>query len=183
MKIYTKTGDLGETSLVGGFRVDKSSDRIETYGLVDELNSNVGLLRSLCADSSVSELLLTVQHHLFVVGGNLATDTDLCPIRQGNFVTEEMIDFLEHKIDEFLTELPPTKLFVVPGGVTAAASSHVCRTVCRRAEREIVRLDRSGGMVDANVIKYINRLSDFFFVLARYLNFKAGVEENIWKRL
>lgn len=183
MKVYTKTGDKGETSLVGRVRVSKASQRLECYGTVDELNSHVGLLITYCEDSADMKFLADVQSKLFVVGGYLATDNSQTEIREGNVVTLEMIDEIEREIDHIQTLLPPTKLFVVPGGSRGAAYAHVCRTVCRRAERNIVRLIEHGAKVDDNVLALVNRLSDYFFVLARKLNVDNGVEEKIWKRI
>ncbi len=183
MGIYTKTGDKGETSLVGHVRVSKGSVRLECYGTTDELNSHVGLLITYCSDPADLQFLANVQSKLFVVGGYLATDNSQTEIREGNIVTEEMIQEVEDEIDRLQNLVPPMKMFVVPGGSRAAAYAHVCRTICRRAERCIVRLMESGAVVDDNVLALINRLSDYFFVLARKLNVDNGVEEKIWKRL
>lgn len=183
MGIYTKTGDKGETSLVGHVRVSKGCVRLECYGTTDELNSHVGLLITYCSDAADLQFLAGVQSKLFVVGGYLATDNSQTEIREGNIVTEEMVQEIEDEIDRLQKRVPPMKMFVVPGGSRGAAYAHVCRTICRRAERNIVRLMESGAVVDDNVLALINRLSDYFFVLARKLNVDNGVEEKIWKRI
>lgn len=182
MKVYTKTGDKGQTSLVGGQRVSKCCDRLESYGTVDELNSHVGVLMTYCDDSVDVQYLLDVQIKLFMVAGYLATDNSKREIREGNIVTTEMVLELEKEIDRLKSLAPPLKLFVIPGGSRAAAFAHVCRTVCRRAERCILRLVESGAEVDDNLLAYINRLSDYFFVLARKLNVDNKVEDIVWKR-
>ena len=182
MKIYTKTGDCGQTSLVGGQRVSKCCQRLESYGTIDELNSFVGLLLTYCTEPADRSFLLSVQNTLFVVGGYLATDNSQREIRQGNIVTGEMIAAAEQEIDRLQSILPPLRLFILPGGTRAASCAHVCRTVCRRAEREILRLAETGAAVDAELLSYVNRLSDYFFVLARKLNCDEGVEDIIWQR-
>lgn len=182
MKVYTKTGDKGQTSLVGGQRVSKCCERLESYGTVDELNSHIGVLITYCSDEKDQAFLTDVQGKLFVVGGYLATDNSQKEVRQGNIVTEEMILAVENEIDRLQDLLPPLRLFILPGGSRAAGFAHVCRTVCRRAERAILRLVETGAVVDDNVVAYINRLSDYFFVLARKMNMDCGVEDTVWKR-
>jgi len=182
MKIYTKTGDRGETSLVGGQRVSKCCERLESYGTVDELNAHVGLLAALCTDDGDRRFLTTLQGALFVVGGYLATDTSQRSVRPGNIVTTDMVMAVEQEIDRLQTLLPPLKLFILPGGCQGACQAHVCRTVCRRAERDILRLAATGADVDANVTAYVNRLSDYFFVLSRKLNVDAHVDDVVWRR-
>ena len=169
MKVYTKTGDKGQTSLVGGKRVSKCCERLESYGTVDELNSHIGVLITYCSDRQDIDFLTGVQANLFVVGGYLATD--------------EMISAVEKEIDRVQELLPPLRLFILPGGSRAAAFAHVCRTVCRRAERMILRLVETGAEVDDNVTAYVNRLSDYFFVLSRKLNQDNNVEDTVWRRL
>ena len=127
--------------------------------------------------------LLKVQGELFVVGGYLATDTTQRDVRPGNVVSGDMVAAVEQEIDRLQTLLPPLRLFILPGGCTAAAYAHVCRTVCRRAEREILRLAATGAEVEAQVLAYVNRLSDYFFVLARKLNADAGIPDIVWKRV
>lgn len=182
MKVYTRTGDKGQTSLVGGKRVSKCCDRLESYGTVDELNSHIGVLIAYCTDQTDIQFLTTIQAHLFVVGGYLATDNTQMEIRQGNIVTPEMVSGIETEIDRLQTLVPPLKLFILPGGALSASYAHVCRTVCRRAERMIQRLIESGAEVDENVTAYINRLSDYFFTLARKLNVDNKVEDIVWRR-
>lgn len=182
-KIYTKTGDEGITSLVGGERVSKCSPRLESYGTVDELNSHIGMLMACMTGEKVDadrSFLCNVQRALFTVGGYLATDTTKRETTKGTTVTQEMVDEVEKEIDRLTALLKPQRAFILPGGCLAAACAHVCRTVCRRAEREVLRLQESGAEVDANVKKYLNRLSDYFFVLSRKLNADAGVEDVEW---
>ena len=182
MKIYTKTGDAGQTSLVGGQRVSKCCQRLESYGSIDELNSHVGLLLTDIADEADRATLLDIQATLFVVGGYLATDTSQREVRQGNIVTPGMVAAVEAEIDRLQQLLPPLRLFILPGGSRAAAEAHVCRTVCRRAEREILRLAGEGADIDPQVTAYVNRLSDYFFVLARKANVDAGIDDIVWRR-
>jgi cob(I)alamin adenosyltransferase len=182
MKIYTKTGDAGQTSLVGGQRVKKCCQRLEAYGTIDELNSHIGLLITYCNDEADKGFLLNVQRTLFVVGGYLATDNAQREVRPGNIVSEQMVAEVESEIDRIQQTLPALRLFILPGGSRAAAVAHVCRTVCRRGEREILRLVDTGAEVDTPVLAYVNRLSDYLFVLSRKLNVEGNTEENIWKR-
>lgn len=182
MRVYTKTGDKGETSLVGGQRVSKGCERLESYGTIDELNSHIGVLITYCTEEYDTQFLVDVQIKLLMLAGNLATDRSQREIREGNIITSEMVEALEREIDRIKAIIPPLKMFVVPGGSRAAAYAHVCRTVCRRAERCIVRLVESGAEVDEEVMAYVNRLSDYFFVLARKLNADDNVEEITWKR-
>lgn len=182
MKVYTKTGDKGLTSLVGGQRVSKCCQRLESYGTVDELNSHIGVLITYCGDEADKAFLTGIQASLFVVGGYLATDNSAREVRPGNIVTQEMISDVETEIDRLQAMLPPLRLFILPGGSRAASYAHVCRTVCRRAERAILRLAESGAEVDDCVTAYVNRLSDYFFVLARKLNVDEKVEDTVWRR-
>ena len=184
--IYTKTGDKGLTSLVGGQRVSKTDLRLEAYGTVDELNSQLGLLLTEVSDASDHALLNEVQNHLFVVGGYLATDQSTTQLRAQSVVTPAMIESLEKAVDEIDSSLPKLRAFVLPGGTRGASMAHVCRTVCRRAERRILALnnqlkERDEAELDANVLSYMNRLSDFLFVLARKMNIIEGQDEIIWK--
>lgn len=182
MKIYTKTGDKGQTSLVGGQRVSKCCDRLESYGTVDELNSHVGVLITYCTDAKDITFLTNIQAALFVLGGYLATDNSVREVRSGNIITCDMVSVIESEIDRLQALLPPLHLFILPGGSRAASFAHVCRTVCRRAERMILRVAENGADVDENAISYVNRLSDYFFVLARKLNVDNGVEYIVWRR-
>ena len=165
MKIYTKTGDEGMTSLVGGKRVKKCCARLDSYGSVDELNSFIGLLVTYITDEADIAFLQKIQGELFMVGGSLATDLSVSEARCE--VSLAMISDIESEIDRLSVLLPPLRSFVVPGGSRAAALAHVCRTVCRRAERCVFALIEEGGAVEENVAVYLNRLSDYFFVLAR----------------
>lgn len=183
MRIYTRGGDDGETSLFGGGRVPKAHARVEALGDVDELNATLGLALSGISDSEVRERLESIQHDLFAVGAELATPPaapgrarpETPGLREGR--TEE----LERWIDEMEAELPPLTVFVLPGGVPAAASLHLARTVCRRAERSVVRL-ASADSVDGAVLPYLNRLSDLLFVLARAANHRAGAGDVEWRK-
>lgn len=178
MKIYTKTGDQGETSLFAGGRVSKDDLRVEAYGTVDELNSILGLIRTYDVSDPAPDWLETIQNVLFTIGADLATPLDA----KAEWVVrldDAPAGQLETFIDTMDDALEPLKSFVLPGGTRAAAHAHVARTVCRRAERVCVAL-ASDHPINANVIIYLNRLSDFLFTLARWLNFKAGESETKW---
>ena len=181
MKLYTRTGDSGTTSLVGGQRIAKTHIRLEAYGTVDELNSHIGLLISLITDDVDRALLTEVQNLLFSIGSMLATDTSARDYRPGRYVTNDDVTVLENAIDAAEEGLPGWRGFILPGGTTAAAQAHVCRTVCRRAERRIYALAAEAD-VDAQLLAYMNRLSDYFFALAKKINHSAGQEENIWAK-
>lgn len=182
-KIYTRTGDKGTTSLVGGVRIKKSDARIEAYGTIDELSSHLGLLVSmLVPDYSERELLLRIQHCLFVIGSHLATDQSQTMLPHYAQLSEDEVGILEERIDQILSMVPETSGFVLPGGTMAAAQCHVCRTVCRRAERCIVALSEE-ATVSPEVQQYINRLSDYLFVLAKKLNFLVGKQEKVWQNV
>lgn len=168
--------------MVGGQRVSKGCERLESYGTIDELNSHIGVLITYCTDEYDAKFLVDVQIKLLMLAGNLATDTSQREIREGNIITTKMVEALETEIDRIKAIIPPLKMFVLPGGSRAAAYAHVCRTVCRRAERCIARLVESGAEVDEEVMAYVNRLSDYLFVLARKLNADDNVEEITWKR-
>jgi cob(I)alamin adenosyltransferase len=181
LKIYTRTGDNGTTGLFGGKRVAKDSLRIEAYGMVDELNSSIGLARSLGLIAAHDLLLGTVQEQLFVLGADLATPRETEP---KNFsiprVTSSEVECLERTIDSLEAELPPLKSFILPGGSPGGAMLHLARTICRRAERGLVTLLHEDPEVGEIPLHYLNRLSDFLFVLARAANHQAGVEEHPW---
>lgn len=181
MKIYTKTGDQGKTGLIGGTRVKKSDMRIEAYGTVDELNSHIGLLAAFIPDSDNRLFLLRIQHLLFSVGSYLATDTSVTSIKSASVITESQIEAVETEIDKLNLNLPALSQFILPGGSVEGAQCHICRTVSRRAERRIVELNDI-YTVDNNIIKYMNRLSDYFFVLSRALTLEKGSEEIFWKK-
>ena len=178
MKIYTKTGDRGETALFGGERVPKDALRIEAYGTVDELNSVLGIIRSLNPERKLDTILLKLQNELFVVGADLATPI---AIRRSIIprIHRSNVTSLEKLIDRFEKPLQPLKAFILPGGSPVASYLHFARTVCRRAERHAVRLSRNED-VGVAVIVYLNRLSDLLFVLARYANYRERREEPKW---
>ena len=176
--VYTRTGDNGQTCLVGGKRVDKDCTRLEAYGTIDELNSHIGLLASMMNGQS-TDTLIKIQNHLFVIGSYLATDTTCTQLKTVSVVSEEMVEWIEQSIDDIDSTLPPLQSFVLPGGSIAASQAHVCRTVCRRAERRMQTLGRETN-IDSCVLKYINRLSDYLFVLARKLNITDGKAELFW---
>ncbi|GHV06079.1 cobalamin adenosyltransferase [Bacteroidia bacterium] len=177
--VYTKTGDRGTTSLVGGKRVSKTDRRIESYGTVDELNSFIGLLITETDDADDLEFLRFIQHKLFTIGSYLATDRENTELRIESKVSPESITRIEQEIDRIDSELPPIKNFLLPGGCRAAALAHVCRTVCRRAERQIYRLNETTP-VEEPVLIFVNRLSDYFFILARKANIRQNGKEIIW---
>lgn len=178
MKIYTRTGDAGETGLLDGKRVSKAEPRVDAYGEVDELNACLGAVLSARIDGDLAELLVAVQRCLFSLGASLA-DPSARGSRHAK-VTATVADVLELEgwIDRLETELPPLERFILPGGHPVAAKVHLARAVCRRAERRVAGL--GAGAVDATVIAYLNRLSDLLFVLARVVNARAGVAEQEW---
>lgn len=179
--IYTKTGDQGMTSLVGGVRVSKLHPRLEAYGTVDELNSQIGLLITYVADETERGFLTEIQRKLFSVGSYLATDQEQKTLREQSYIHPEDVEELERTIDRIDSELPPLRLFVLPGGARGAAVCHVCRTVCRRAERRILALE-GNAEIDSNLLAYVNRLSDYLFVLSRKINILERCDEIIWKK-
>jgi cob(I)alamin adenosyltransferase len=179
MKIYTRKGDDGKTSLIGGTRVLKSSLRIDAYGTVDELNSFIGWVRDLCLRTEHKEILLEIQDRLFTIGSLLAADPEKSKMELPR-LKEDDITFLEKCIDHMNDELPEMKSFILPGGHPAVSCCHVARCVCRRAERATVLLSEN-DTVDGIIIKYLNRLSDYLFVLARILIKDFKVEETPWK--
>ena len=180
-KIYTKTGDLGKTSLIGGTRVPKSHLRIETYGTVDELNSFIGFLYDQLTDEKSRNILREVQDRLFTIGSSLACDPEKEPKMKLPDLKEQDVALLESEIDEMNKVLKPMKSFLLPGGNTAVSSAHISRCVCRRAERNCVNMLEHEMFIDPLVIKYLNRLSDHLFVLARYIAHLTGVNEIEWK--
>ncbi len=181
-RIYTKTGDQGETGLVGGQRVSKDAQRIEVFGTVDELNSFVGLVRISASDHKLVELEVIferLQHELFNLGSVLATmPQDLHPKQPR--ITKETIDQLEREIDHYNGNLSPLRSFVLPGGTRICAELHVCRTICRRAERALVTLSHNEE-IPLEAMLYLNRLSDAMFVWSRWVNQALGVEEALWQ--
>jgi len=179
MKIYTKTGDQGSTSLFGGKRVSKADLRIDTYGTVDELNSWIGVLRDQSVNQSRKEILVEIQDRLFTIGSILATEPENTKVKIPS-LGESDIELLENKMDEMDAILPPMRFFVLPGGHTAVSFGHVARTVCRRAERLVIALSQT-EKVDPLVIKYMNRLSDYLFMLCRSMAHELKAEETPWK--
>jgi cob(I)alamin adenosyltransferase len=172
-KIYTRTGDDGSTGLGDGSRTQKDSPRVEAFGTVDELNSLIGLLLSHSLPSKISDFLSGIQHDLFDLGGEICV-----PGREA--LTPDYVARIETALDNYNAELTPLKEFILPGGSQPAALCHVIRTVCRRAERRLISLNRE-QLVSVQAICYLNRLSDFFFVLARYLNFEQGKNDVLWQ--
>jgi cob(I)alamin adenosyltransferase len=179
LKIYTKTGDRGETSLLGGVRVPKDHVRVSAYGDVDELNAAIGVVRALAGDA-LARLLLAIQRDLFAIGAQLADPShQVAARRRKAAVNGAHVRRLERAIDAREARLPPLRAFVLPGGTPTATLLHQARTVCRRAERALVRLAREAD-VDPRVLVYLNRLSDLLFVLARFENRRAGEAEDRW---
>ena len=184
MKIYTKTGDKGETALYGGTRVSKASARVESYGTIDELNSFIGFAKTEITVEKVLNQLKKIQFDLFTVGSESATPTDKLTLANGKsrlslVISETEIEELENWMDDLEEELQPLQYFILPGGGKAATSLHICRTVCRRAERSLVFLNETEA-VRPELIKYLNRLSDYLFVLARYMSKINNVSEEYW---
>jgi cob(I)alamin adenosyltransferase len=179
-KIYTKTGDKGTTSLIGGTKVLKSDLRIETYGTVDELNSWIGLVNDSISDFSANNILKEIQDRLFTIGSSLACD----PEKESRLIIPDLhetdVTLLEKEIDTMNEMLPEMKHFILPGGSTAISTIHIARCVCRRAERYCVNLANHNGNVQTLIIKYLNRLSDYLFVLARYVGHLHNVPEVVW---
>lgn len=185
MKVYTKTGDKGTTALFGGTRVPKHHIRIETYGTVDELNSYIGLIRDQDINSAYKNILIEVQDRLFTVGAIMATPPEKEVLKNGkqrldiNRISNEDIELLEKQIDLMDTELPQMTHFVLPGGHTIVSYCHIARCVCRRAERLATHLNEE-ETIDSQVLTYLNRLSDYLFVLARKLSHDLNADEVKW---
>ena len=178
MKIYTRTGDTGETALFDNRRVSKADPRVDAYGEVDELNAWLGLVRAACPEPDIAEALVHIQRDLFAVGAQLANPSEKLAGRVTKaFISDADVERLESLIDRLERELPPLTRFILAGGATAGASLHVARTVCRRAERRIVALSPAPDLL---IVRYINRLSDLLFVLARVVNHRAGQPETEW---
>jgi cob(I)alamin adenosyltransferase len=180
-KIYTKTGDKGTTSLIGGTKVSKSHRRIEAYGTVDELNSFTGLCLDHLKANNIHNMLREVQDRLFTIGSALACDPDKEPKLKIPDLKEEDVTLLETEMDKMNEILPPMKSFILPGGHIAVSALHVARCVCRRAERCCVRLQKKKDEIDPLIIQYLNRLSDYLFVLSRFTAHQLHVEEIPWK--
>lgn len=179
MKIYTKTGDAGETSLFDNTRVSKADARVDAYGEVDELNACLGAARAAGLDEDLASVLEPIQRDLFALGARLADPSSrIAPRVEKAAVTDEDVERLERTIDRLEAELPPLRRFILPGGAPAGALLHLGRTVCRRAERRVVAL--GPGAVEPVLITYLNRLSDLLFVMARAANARAGMPETEW---
>jgi cob(I)alamin adenosyltransferase len=179
MKIYTKTGDQGTTALFGGKRVSKADLRIETYGTVDELNSWIGVLRDQEVNKKRKDILVEIQDRLFTIGSILATEPGNTKVKIPSLIEEDVM-LLEKEMDAMDAQLEPMRFFVLPGGHASISFGHVARTVCRRAERLLITLHEQEP-VDAMVIKYMNRLSDYLFVLCRKVSAELNADETPWK--
>lgn len=177
--VYTRTGDCGTTSLVGGTRVSKTHIRLEAYGTVDELNAQLGLLATYLTDGRDRQFVRQVQDSLFVIGSHLATDREKTGLNEASILAPEQVAAMEREIDRLDGTLPPLRAFVIPGGCRGAAVCHVCRTVCRRAERRILALAEQADIAP-ELLAYVNRLSDYLFVLSRKMNRDAEKEEIFW---
>ena len=180
-RVYTKSGDKGMTGLVGGLKVKKTNPRIEANGTVDEFSAQLGLLASFMKDGPDKDIIYRTQRNLFTVCSYLATDKTQTQLAPSYTLDPTEVEFLENEIDAINDNIPPQTAFILPGGSHEAAYAHVCRTVCRRAERRIFSLGETTEL-DPEVLQYMNRLSDYLFVLARKLNFIDGVREKIWKK-
>ena len=179
MKIYTKTGDKGLTSLIGGTRVSKSSLRIECYGTVDELNSHIGLVSDQDVNAARRSFLKEIQDRLFTMGSALAADPEKSKMKLPDLHAAD-VTLLEDEIDRLNADLPELRAFILPGGHPAVSQAHVARCVCRRAERLVIHLGEESFVAEL-VVVYLNRLSDFLFVLSRAMAHELGVEEVTWK--
>jgi cob(I)alamin adenosyltransferase len=180
MKIYTKTGDKGNTSLIGGTKVPKSHLRIEAYGTIDELNSYIGLCNDMLKDEASNKLLQEIQDRLFTIGSSLACDPIKAPKMRIPDLKEEDVLLLEHEIDRLNEKLEPMRSFILPGGHPVVSHLHIARCVCRRAERCCVRLELESLEVDPIILQYLNRLSDYLFVLSRYAGHLLNIAERPW---
>jgi len=181
MKIYTKTGDDGSTGLFNGQRVKKYAPRVDTYGTVDELNSFLGLLASYQLLKTEQYFLEKIQHRLFAIGSYLATDTTKIGVNKASIIHENDIFEIEKEIDKLNENLPTLTYFILPGGSIEGSTCHICRTISRRAERRILSLSDT-YIIDNVIIKYMNRLSDYFFILSRHITLEGGYKEIIWKQ-
>jgi cob(I)alamin adenosyltransferase len=181
MKLYTKTGDKGQTGLIGGTRVAKNDVRLDAYGTVDELNSFIGMLTTYQIPEKDILFLRIIQNRLFTIGSHLATDSTKVALPQASILCEDEIALIEQEIDRLDKYLPTLSSFVLPGGSQSGALCHVCRTITRRAERRLFDM-KELYEIDNNVLIYLNRLSDYFFALSRFLTIKNGGEEICWKK-
>lgn len=177
--VYTKTGDKGTTGLIGGTRVSKTHVRLEAYGTADELNAELGLLVTYLTDEQDRTFVIGIQNRLFSIGSHLATDLEKVALKEASILTNNHIEEIEKEIDRLDEQIPPLRAFVIPGGSRGAAVCHVCRTVCRRFERRVLILSEQYP-VSSEVITYINRLSDYLFVLSRKMNIDFEIDEIFW---
>ena len=180
-KIYTKTGDKGGTSLIGGVRVPKNHIRIESYGTVDELNSFIGMVNDMCGNPAIDSMLREIQDRLFTIGSALATNPDKEVKMKLPDLHEADVTWLEQQIDKMNEVLPEMRSFILPGGNLAASTCHVARCVCRRAERICVDMQEHNEFMPQLIIQYLNRLSDYLFVLSRYISHLANAPEVEWR--
>jgi cob(I)alamin adenosyltransferase len=180
-KIYTKTGDLGQTSLIGGTRIPKSDLRIDAYGTIDELNSFIGLVSDQLNDPGTHAVLREIQDRLFTIGSSLACDPEKETKMQIPDLKESDVHYLEKEMDTMNESLPVMKSFILPAGHVTVSTTHIARCVCRRAERCCVNLQQHNLFIDPLIIKYLNRLSDYLFVLARFSGYRINAEEIPWK--
>ena len=180
-KIYTKTGDAGKTSLIGGTKIFKSDLRIEAYGSIDELNSFIGFVNDNCTDEHSKDILKEIQDRLFTIGSSLACNPHKETKLHIPDLHESDVELLEHEIDTMTEKLPEMKHFILPGGHPSVSVTHIARCVCRRSERCCVRLSSDENNVEPLIIKYLNRLSDYLFVLARFFSHLLKAPEIIWK--
>ena len=181
-KVYTRTGDQGETSLVGGVRIKKSHIRLEAYGTVDELSAHLGMLVSMMKQDDERDFIIRIQNNLFNVCTHLATDQSQTPLYPSAHLADGEIASIEQRIDSLMKQLHERQGFVLPGGVPAACQAHICRTVCRRAERRIAALAEE-AQIAPEMQQYVNRLSDYLFVLAKIINFNEGKSEIVWQNV
>jgi len=181
MKLYTKTGDEGQTGLIGGTRVSKNDVRIEAYGTVDELNSFIGMLTTYDISPDDKSFLQIIQNNLFEVGSYLATDSEKVELKENSVFRIENINLIENEIDKLDSTLPPLSSFILPGGSQSGSLSHICRTITRRVERRLFDMNESYE-IDKQILIYFNRLSDYFFILSRHLTLKSGLKEISWKK-
>ena len=178
MKIYTRKGDSGQTSLIDGDMVNKHNLSVDAYGTIDELNSFLGLLKDYVKDDKIKDILNKIQIKLFSIGSILASGKNQ-NISEKVKIEKKDVEYIELEIDRLNKDLPELKNFVIPGGHKTSSYSHVCRSICRRAERKISELNNKSS-VDSNILAYVNRLSDFFFVLSRFLKYSDNVSESHW---
>ena len=181
MKLYTKTGDEGQTGLIGGTRVAKNDPRLEAYGTVDELNSFIGVICIHPIDDKVISFLHQIQNQLFTIGSHLATDISKVKLHTSAILCDQVVTLIEQEIDRLDFGLPELTNFILPGGSMVGAQCHICRTITRRLERRLFDLNEI-QVVDKQILVYVNRLSDYFFVLSRYLTIQAGGKEIYWKK-